>query len=72
MPNMIKRFLLLAGLVTLFGWAGWMLGGQAWMIIALLIAAAANPGSCWYSDQWVLRMYGAKPMQSVCYPAQYG
>ena len=60
--NIIKTALLLAALTSLFGWIGLMLGGQQGMIIALVVAAAMNVGSYWFSDKIVLKMYGAQPV----------
>jgi heat shock protein HtpX len=62
--NFLKTAILLAGLTSLFGWAGWALGGQSGMVIALLMAAVMNIGSYWFSDKIVLKMYGAKPVES--------
>jgi heat shock protein HtpX len=58
--NILKTAILLAGLTALFGWAGWAIGGQLGMMIALMIAAAMNVGSYWFSDKIVLKMYGAR------------
>jgi len=57
--NILKTAILLAGMTALFGWAGWAIGGQSGMMIALMIAAAMNVGSYWFSDKIVLKMYGA-------------
>lgn len=62
--SVLKTFILLAGLTSLFGWIGMMLGGQQGMIIALSFAAAMNIGSYWFSDKIVLKMYGAQPVTS--------
>lgn len=62
--NMTKTFILLAGLTALFGGIGFLLGGEVGMIIALTFAAVMNVGSYWYSDKIVLKMYGAKPVNS--------
>lgn len=64
MWSFMKTFILLAGLTALFGWIGMMLGGQSGMVIALVIAAAMNIGSYWFSDKIVLKMYGARPVES--------
>ena len=58
--NIIKTALLLAGLTALFGWAGWAIGGQSGMLIALGLAVVMNLGSYWFSDRIVLKMYGAR------------
>ena len=60
MWNFAKTFVLLAVLTALFGWAGWAIGGQSGMMIALMIAAFMNIGSYWFSDKIVLKMYGAR------------
>jgi heat shock protein HtpX len=62
--NLLKTALLLAGLTALFGGVGWMLGGEAGMATALLMAAVTNIGAYWFSDSIVLRMYGARPVPS--------
>ncbi len=64
MLNTLKTFILLAGLTALFGWAGWMIGGQSGMLIALGFAAISNIGVFWFSDKIVLSMYGAKQVKS--------
>lgn len=60
--NILKTGILLAALTALFGWIGLALGGQTGMLIALVVAAAMNIGSYWFSDKIVLKMYGAKPV----------
>lgn len=60
--NMMKTFILLAGLTALFGGIGLAIGGQSGMLIALVVAAAMNIGSYWFSDKIVLKMYGAQPV----------
>jgi heat shock protein HtpX len=59
-----KTFILLAGLTALFGWVGYMLGGESGMVIALGFAAVMNIGSYWFSDKIVLKMYNARPVES--------
>lgn len=49
-------------LTVLFVFLGNLLGGQGGMVMGLLIAAAMNFGSYWFSDKIVLRMYGAKEL----------
>ena len=62
--NLFKTGSLLAVLTALFGWIGYMIGGQNGMIMALGLAAVMNIGSWWFSDKMVLSMYGAKPVES--------
>lgn len=64
MMSTMKTFVLLAAMTALFGGIGMMLGGQQGMVIALIFAAAMNVGSWWFSDKMVLRLYGAKPIES--------
>lgn len=60
--NVIKTFVLLAGMTALFGGLGLMIGGEGGMMIALAIAVVMNVGSYWFSDKIVLKMYNAKPV----------
>jgi len=56
----MRTTLLLAGLTALLLVIGQYLGGHTGMVIALLLAAAMNFGSYWYSDRLVLAMYQAE------------
>ena len=58
--NITKTFMLIAALTALFGFIGYLIGGQTGMLIALGLAAVMNIGSYWYSDKFVLKIYGAK------------
>ncbi|MDX1738200.1 MAG: protease HtpX, partial [Alphaproteobacteria bacterium] len=62
--NGFKTFALLAAMTALFGGVGLMLGGEQGMFIALIIAGVMNVWSLWFSDKMVLRLYGAKPINS--------
>jgi len=62
--NYLKTAILLAGLTALFMAAGYALGGQGGMIIALAAALVSNLGSYWFSDKIVLSMYGARKIDS--------
>jgi heat shock protein HtpX len=57
--NYLKTAILLAGLTALFMGVGYLIGGQAGALIALVIAAGMNLFSYWNSDKMVLSMYGA-------------
>ena len=59
MGNQLKTTLLLAGMTALIVVIGNLLGGRQGMIIALVLAAAMNFFSYWYSDKIVLKMYQA-------------
>jgi heat shock protein HtpX len=55
-----RTAVLMAGLTALFIGIGFMLGGEAGMLIAFAFAAATNLFAYWNSDKMVLRMYGAR------------
>jgi heat shock protein HtpX len=58
--NRTKTLILLTTLTALLLWAGQALAGQAGLTIALAVALVLNFGSYWFSDEVVLRMYGAQ------------
>lgn len=58
--NNTKVFVLLAGLMALFGVVGHALGGQTGMVIALVIAGAMNFVMYFTSSKSVLRAYQAQ------------
>ena len=60
MSNQIKTVLLLGTLTAIIIWFGNAVGGQQGMLIALIMAAAMNFFSYWFSDKMVLRMYSAQ------------
>jgi heat shock protein HtpX len=60
-----RTALLLAALTGLFLACGWLIGGQTGMIFAFGLALVMNVGSYWFSDQLVLRMYGAQPVENT-------
>jgi len=63
MFNTLRTFVLLAGMTALFMAVGYFLGGTAGMLIALAFAAASNVFAWWNSDQLVLRMQNAVPVE---------
>lgn len=67
-----RTALLLAGLTGLFLAAGYLLGGEQGMVIALGIAAAMNLFAYWNSDRMVLSMYGARQVDRSSAPRFYG
>ncbi|MCS7273596.1 MAG: zinc metalloprotease HtpX [Fimbriimonadales bacterium] len=71
MLNMFKTGLLLAGLTALLLWLGNLLGGQAGLLIALVLAAILNFGSYWFSDKLVLAVSGAQPLSEHEAPELY-
>jgi heat shock protein HtpX len=56
----LRTGILLAGMTALFLVAGYAMGGEGGMIIALLIALVMNGIAYWNSDKIVLSMYGAR------------
>ena len=62
MTSQFKTFLLLSLLSALVILIGGMLGGRTGIIIALILAIALNVGNYWFSDQIVLSMYNANPV----------
>ena len=60
--NHLKTFILLAALTALFMGVGYLIGGTAGMMIALLFAGGMNLFSYWNADKIVLRMYRAQPV----------
>jgi heat shock protein HtpX len=58
--NSLRTGVLLAGLTGLFLAVGFMLGGEAGLVIAFALALAMNAFAYWNSDKLVLRMYGAR------------
>lgn len=66
--NRIKSVMLLAALTALILWVGQALGGQSGLMLALIFAAVMNFGAYWWSDQIVLRMYGAQEVSPTQAP----
>jgi heat shock protein HtpX len=71
MGNQFRTALLLGALTALIVLIGHLIGGRQGMIIALLLAAAMNFFSYWYSDKLVLRMYRAEEIDARSAPALY-
>jgi heat shock protein HtpX len=70
--NYFKTGLLLAAMTALFGAVGFLIGGEAGMLIALAVAAAMNLFAYWNSDKMVLSMYGAREVDARTAPEFYG
>lgn len=66
--NMVKTGMLLAAMTALFMGIGFMLGGEAGMLLALLFAGGMNLFAYWNSDKMVLRMYGAREVDEAAAP----
>ena len=72
MFNWFKTSLLMAAIVALFGIVGGMIGGEAGMLLALVLGGGMNLFSYWFSDQMVLRMYNAQEVDESSNPYLYG
>lgn len=70
--NYFRTGILLAAMTSLFLAIGFMLGGEAGMAIAFMIALAMNVFAYWNSDKAVLRMYGAREVGPAEAPEYYG
>ena len=70
--NGIKTGVLLAGLTALFMGAGFMLGGEGGMMMALVFAIGTNAFAYWNADKIVLRMYNAREVTPQSAPGFYG
>ncbi|MGZ5934523.1 MAG: zinc metalloprotease HtpX [Rhizomicrobium sp.] len=66
--NIIRTGLLMAALTALFLFVGFLIGGEAGMMIALLFATATNLFAYWNSDKALLRMYGARQVDESASP----
>lgn len=60
--NNAKIFGLMAVLTGVFLGAGYLIGGNSGLIIALVFAGLMNFGSYWFSDKIVLKVYRAEPI----------
>ena len=69
--NYARTALLLAGMTGLFLAAGFMLGGEGGMLLALVVACGMNLFAYWNSDKMVLRMYGAQQVDERSAPQLY-
>jgi len=70
--NYLRTAVLLAGLTAVFLAAGFALGGEAGMMIALALAVATNAFAYWNADKMVLRLYGARQVDRAAAPTLYG
>ena len=70
--NYFKTALLLAALTAFFLVAGYMLGGQTGLVIALVAALGMNLFAYWNSDKMVLRMANAQEVGAGDAPEYYG
>lgn len=66
--NIARTALLMAALSALFLFVGFLIGGEAGMMIALLFATATNLFAYWNSDTVLLSMYGARQVDETTAP----
>lgn len=71
MFNYVRTAILLAALTALFMGVGFLLGGTAGMVIALVIAGVMNLFAWWNSGDMVLRYYKAREVTPQTQPAFY-
>jgi len=69
--QLIKVFVLMAGLTALFVLFGGYIAGQQGMVLFFIMAAVMNFGMYWFSDRVVLKMYKAKVIEPGDAPDLY-
>ncbi len=69
--NGIKVTIMMLGLMILFMWVGFLVGGQTGMTMAFVLAAVMNFVSYWYSAKMVLKMYKAREVSETDHPRLY-
>ena len=70
--NVFRTGLMIAGLTALFLLCGFLMGGEAGMLFALVMAIAMNGLKYWNSDKIVLHMYNARKVNKRSAPNLYG
>jgi heat shock protein HtpX len=68
MFNLMKTAVLMAAITALFMLIGRWMGGQAGMMLALVVAIGMNFFSYWFSDKIVLKMYNAREVDDSSAP----
>ncbi|MGI9408303.1 MAG: zinc metalloprotease HtpX [Hyphomicrobiaceae bacterium] len=69
--NYFKTGVLLALLTAIFMAVGYVIGGEAGMLIAFVVALVTNLISFWNSDKIVLKMHGAIEVDEASAPEYY-
>lgn len=69
--NNVKVFVLMAGMTALLGALGGYFGGQAGLVLALVLAGGMNVFMYWNSSSMVLRSYGARIVARTDAPELY-
>ena len=70
--NYLRTGALLAGMTALFIGCGYLIGGEAGMGFAFVLAVGMNVFAYWNSDKLVLRMYGAREIERADAPGFFG
>ncbi|MFQ5971970.1 MAG: zinc metalloprotease HtpX [Alphaproteobacteria bacterium] len=70
--NYFRTAVLLAAMTALFAGIGFLLGGEAGMIIALVLAGGMNLYAWWNSGEMILRHYRAREVDGQSAPGLYG
>jgi len=70
--QMLKIFVLMAGLTALLGGLGYYLGGPQIAVVMRVFGALMILGAYWFSDRMVLRMYRAQIVDRARAPELYG
>ncbi len=68
MKNTLRTTMLMAAMTALFLIIGYLIGGETGVAIAFLFAAGSNLFAYWNSDKMLLRMYGARAVDSQSAP----
>src|SRR5436853_4015632 len=71
MSNIFKTAMLLAVLTAMLVLIGGAFGGRQGMLVAFVLALLMNLGSYWFSDEIVLAMYRAQPVDEARAPGLY-
>ena len=72
MGNIAKTAVLMATITAIFVGLGHAWGGQTGAFIMVLVSAAGNFFSYWFSDKLVLKMYKAREVDAATAPRFYG
>jgi heat shock protein HtpX len=70
--NIMRTAMLMAAMTALFVGIGYLLGGEAGLLIAFAVAGAMNLFAYWNSDKMVLRMHNAREVDARSAPQVYG
>jgi heat shock protein HtpX len=68
----MRTAMLMAAMTALFVGIGYLLGGEAGLLIAFAVAALMNVFAYWNSDKMVLRMHNAREVNAQTAPQFYG